>query len=44
MEPPCRSIAADSNGGIAYTEDVDQNVNGINVVTIDNGTLYIYVR
>lgn len=39
-----KAIAADSDQKIEYVREFDQVVNGINVATIDNGTLYIYVR
>ena len=38
-----KAIAADTNGGITYRADFNCSVNGINVTTIDHGTLYIYL-
>jgi hypothetical protein len=39
-----KCVAASSNGEIDYNLEVDGVVNGINVVTIDHGTLYIYLK
>ena len=36
-----KALAADANQGISYTR-VGGSVNGINLVTIDGGTLYVY--
>ena len=37
-----KAIAADSNQGISYELVLDGSLNGLNLVTIDHGTLYIY--
>ena len=37
-----KAIAADSNQGIEYERVFEGSVNGINLVTIDSGTLYVY--
>jgi len=39
-----KAIAADSNQGISYTEELGFSVNGIVVETIDHGTLYIFIK
>jgi len=39
-----KAVAGDASEQIAYSREFDCNVNGITVTTIDNGTLYIYVR
>ena len=37
-----KAIAADANQGIEYERVFEGSVNGINLVTIDSGTLYVY--
>lgn len=39
-----KAIAADSNQGIEYEKVIDGTVNGMTITTIDNGTVYVYVR
>lgn len=39
-----KALAADANEGIEYERELDCQVNGITVTTIDNGTLYIFIR
>ena len=37
-----KALAADSNQGIEYERVLENTINGLNLVTIDHGTLYIY--
>ena len=39
-----KAVAGDSNQAIEYKREFDCQVNGITVTTIDNGTLYIFIR
>ena len=39
-----KAIAADSNQAIGYTREFGEIANGINVATLDHGTLYIYLK
>lgn len=39
-----KAVAADSNQGIEYERVFETSVNGIIVSTIDNGSLYVYVK
>ena len=39
-----KAIAGDASEQIEYVKDIDDYVNGFNLVTIDNGTLYVHVR
>lgn len=39
-----KAIAADADQMIEYEITIDGWVNGFNLVTIDNGTLYVYIK
>lgn len=39
-----KAIAGDTDQQIEYWLEIDNQVNGVNVSTIDSGTLYIYIR
>ena len=39
-----KALAGDADQAIEYDRDFNMQVNGITVTTIDNGTLYIYIR
>lgn len=37
-----KALAADANEAIVYTIDLNTSINGFNLVTLDNGTVYVY--
>jgi len=39
-----KAIAGDTNQAIEYERVIEQSVNGFNLVTLDSGTVYVYVR
>lgn len=39
-----KALAADANEAILYEIEIDGIVNGINLVTLDNGTVYVYIK
>ena len=39
-----KSLAADSNQAIENMIEIDGMVNGFNLVTLDNGTVYVHIK
>lgn len=39
-----KAIAGDTNQAIPYWIEIDGPVNGINLVTLDSGTVHVYLR
>ena len=38
-----KAVAADANQGIEYPKRIDGALNGLDITTIDNGTVYVYL-